>query len=358
MKRLMQRYLAAHFLGPFLLAVSFLTAFLLAFQMFDVISKVVGKGIGVGRLLDLMGNIALSFTSMALPLACFFSAFYVMGRLSEDSEVVAMRSFGLSFRGIFWPLGIIGILISLVGLTLGMSTVPDARRKFTVELRRISSQGILSEIAAGQFYMGIPQTSIFVEKYHGQIMQGVMIEQQKKSQESQILFAEQGKLVKTPDASIHIRLWPGSILKNQNGRWEKISFAEYDFPLVDMSISSRRERDSLVSWPELWQRHRDHAQPNYQRRANLEIVNRFKVPVECFMFLLIGFCLGIKKTRGRGRDAGAIGFIFLASYFALYFGLMSLGKKGLIHPWIVGLIPLGLTIWWGGRLFKRLDWQS
>ena len=358
MKHLMQRYLAAHFLGPFLLALSFLTAFLLAFQMFDVISKVVGKGVGLGRLLAMMGNIALSFTSMALPLACFFAAFYVMGRLSEDSEVVAMRSFGLSFKGIFWPLAIIGGLISLVGLTLGISTVPDARRKFNVELRRISSQGIISEISSGHFYMGIPQTSIFVEKYHGQIMQGVMIEQQKKSAETQILFAQHGELVKTDDVSIHIRLWPGNILKKQKDRWEKISFAEYDFPLVDMGVTSRRERDSLISWQELWQRHQDIKQPNYKHRADLEIINRLKVPFECFIFLVIGFCLGIKKTRGRGKDAGAIGFIFLVTYFTVFFGLMSLGKKGLLHPGIVGIVPLALAIWWGGRLFKRLDWQS
>ncbi|MBP5296612.1 MAG: LptF/LptG family permease, partial [Bacteriovoracaceae bacterium] len=191
-----------------------------------------------------------------------------------------------------------------------------------------------------------------------QIMQGVMIEQQKKSAATQILFAEQGELVKQTDGSIHIRLWPGNILKQQDNRWEKISFAEYDFPLIDMGVSSRRERDSLISWSELWQRHQDISQPNYQRRADLEIINRCKVPVECFIFLLVGFCLGIKKTRGRGKDAGAMGFIFLAAYFALSFGLMSLGKKGALPPWIVGILPLILAIWWGGRLFRRLDWQS
>jgi len=283
-----------------------------------------------------------------------------MGRLSEDSEIVAMRSFGLSFKSIFWPFALMGIFISLAGMVLGMSTVPGAGRKFTLELRKISSQGILSEISAGQFYMGIPQTSIFVEKYAGQTMQGVMIEQQKKDQhEKQILFAENGELIKHEDSSVHIRLWPGNILRQQNDRWEKIDFQEYDFPLVDLAVTSRRERDSLISWGELWQRYRTGVgTPEQQRRTGIEIFKRLKVPFECFIFLLVGFCLGIKKTRGRSKDAGAIGLIFLVLYFVLSFGLMSLGKKGLIPPLLVGIVPILIFAWWGGHLFRRLDWQS
>ena len=359
MKRIMQRYLMAHFLGPFFMALSFLTAFLLAFQMFEVIGKVVGKGVGAGRIFAMVGNIALSFTSLALPLSCFFAAFYIMGRLSEDSEVVAMRSFGMSYKGLFWPFALMGIFIAVAGLVLGVSTVPEAGRKFTLELRRISSQGILSEISAGQFYMGIPHTSIFVEKYQGQLMQGVMIEQQKKGQDKQILFAENGELIKHADSSVHIRLWPGNILRQQSGRWEKVDFQEYDFPLVDLAVSSRRERDSLISWGELWQRFKSRqGTPEQQRRTGIEIANRLKVPFECFIFLLVGFCLGIKKNRGRSKDTGATGLIFLALYFVLSFGLVSLGKRGFVHPFLVGILPVLVFATWGVRLFKRLDWQS
>ena len=72
----------------------------------------------------------------------------------------------------------------------------------------------------------------------------------------------------------------------------------------------------------------------------------------------MGFCLGIKKGRGRTKNTGALAFGFLLFYYALFFFGVSLAKKGTLSPVVCVFLPTLILFIISGYLYKRLDWVS
>ena len=71
---------------------------------------------------------------------------------------------------------------------------------------------------------------------------------------------------------------------------------------------------------------------------------------------MIGFCLGFKKGRGASNNSSTIGIIFLVSYYVLFFTGVSFARKNLIPAYAVVFFPSLLSLLFGLRLFKKLDW--
>ena len=113
MFKVAQRYIAYNFLPPFLASCIFFVMFLLTFQLFKITRIIINKGVEFSVILELIGHIAISFFPMAIPLSALVATIYTLNKLCEDSEIMAMRSFGMSKFQLFQPLLILGILISI-----------------------------------------------------------------------------------------------------------------------------------------------------------------------------------------------------------------------------------------------------
>src|SRR5690606_17243827 len=113
MPSLLQRYLAINFVPPFLVACAFFVTFLLTSQLFRLTSIVVNKGVEFWSVLELFGHIAISFLPMAVPLSALFATIMTLNKLSEDSEIVAMRSFGIEKSQLFKPFLILACVIAM-----------------------------------------------------------------------------------------------------------------------------------------------------------------------------------------------------------------------------------------------------
>src|SRR5205085_530417 len=72
---------------------------------------------------------------VAFPVAYQFATLIAIGRMTKDSEVTAMRSLGLGFNRIIWPILAVSLVVSYGGYLLNDVVVPWANRK-TVDLVR------------------------------------------------------------------------------------------------------------------------------------------------------------------------------------------------------------------------------
>src|SRR5690606_36262049 len=59
---------------------------------------------------------ALSMLNDSMPIALLFAAALVYGRLVADREMVALKSFGLSFRDLLMPLILLGAISAVIGI--------------------------------------------------------------------------------------------------------------------------------------------------------------------------------------------------------------------------------------------------
>jgi len=392
MFKLSQRYLAASFIPPFVLSTVFFIAFLLTFQMFRITKIVINKGVEWPVVLELIGHIAVSFLPMAIPLSVLFAAMYTLNKMSEDSEIIAMRSFGMTKFKLFAPFLALGICIAISIFSLNQKLIPFSKTKFKNTIIRLTSKGMLTDIKAENFFTEIPGVTLFAEEVtgDGRFMKNVFIQQKSSRSNSveQIIMAKRGTLIKKAKdkwslPSIRFHLEDGNIVKTKAGSTdiEKVLFEEYDFPITGgSSLNSFVTKDSMRTNTELVEvlekyttrlaalvknPNRD-AGENHEmydliksvNKTKLEYWTRFNTPLQCLVFILLGFSLGIKKGRGKSSNTGVVGMLILVLYYVIFFVGVSLSKKGQLAPYITVFTPSLLAVLVGGYFYRKLDWAS
>ena len=150
------RYLASHFVPPFLLGSIFFVSFLITYYMFRLINVLVSKDIEFLSVLLMLWNLSMSFLPLAVPLSVFFATIYTLNKFSEDSEIIAMRSFGLTRFDLYRPFLLLSILISLGVFGMYRTLIPQANGEFKNTVIRLTSTGMLNSIKPGQFFTDIP----------------------------------------------------------------------------------------------------------------------------------------------------------------------------------------------------------
>jgi lipopolysaccharide export system permease protein len=385
-----QRYLAFHFISPFLVSCIFFVGFLLTFQLFRILEMVINKGVDFWTVTALTGHIAVSFLPTAIPLSALIATIYTLNKLCEDSEIVAMRSFGMTKGNLFYPFFIMAISIAAGIFTLNRSLIPASQTKFKNTIVKLTSRGMLADISSEDFFTEIPGVTLFADKVSsgGNQLFGVFIHTQKNN-EQQIITAKKGALIKQYSGdfnipSIRLHLKNGVITKTkgiEKGTIENIHFEEYDFPLMDNnfqpgfvardSMRSSRELSNLVRNRKRrlkeFSNKKDLTPPEQAERreilrvkakTEIEYWSRVNTPFQVIVFILIGFSLGIKKGRGRTKNTGLMSFTILIAYYIVFFAGVSLAQKGKFPSYLVVFIPTLLITLVSGYFYKKLDWQG
>ncbi len=358
--------------------------------MFRMISILVSKEVELSSTLNLIFQLSLSFFPLAIPIAAFFATLYALNKLSEDSEVIALRSFGYTKEKLYWPFLQLSLAIGLSLFALYNDTIPKATGEFKDTVIQLTSSGILNSIKPGQFSTDIPNVTLFSEEVSedGNAFKNIYINIKGKHGENEkVIMAKLGALIKIHRDAwsppiIRLNLKDGNIINwnRSNNRIEKILFKEYDFPVVSNTASFvGADKDSMKSTSELKEiiknketqyhskissseKFKDKAdEKNFLKqlsKTKLEYYNRYLAGVQVVLFMFVAFSLGIKKRRGKVGNNTALGLIVIILYFVCYFFFVSLSNNGKIPPEISVLIPPTLLFLSGIYFFRKLDWAS
>lgn len=389
MLKVTTRYLAANFIPPFAIGFIFFVAFLITFYMFRIISLIVNKGVEVGTVLSLVSNLSVSFFPLATPLAVFFATIYTLNKLSEDSEIIAMRSFGISKFKIYLPFFLVSLLVGVMIFSLNTVYIPNANANFKNTILRLTSTGMLTSIKSGQFFTDIPNATLFAEDVseNGDNFEEVFLHlKDKNNVEQRIIFAKKGSLVKLiadekQPPSLRLHLTDGNIVKiNSDGdQVEKVLFDQYDFPIFNAdAVTGGLDKDSMKISSELNEtikaKQKDYAylmmtpaknQDDEKIRkearksivkSQIEYFGRIITLPQILLFVLLGFALGIKKGRGGGSGNTIRAILILLGYYGLYFFLISLAQRGAIGAPLASFTPSVLLLFVSLYYYKKLDW--
>lgn len=389
MLKVTTRYLASNFIPPFALGFVFFVAFLITFYMFRIIALIVNKGVEISVVLGLVTDLSVSFFPMATPLAVFFATIYTLNKFSEDSEIIAMRSFGITKFKIYMPFLFCSLLIGATNYSLSNIYIPKANANFKNTIVKLSSSGMLTSIKEGQFFTDIPNVTLFADKVSedGNSFDKVFLHS-KSGNEQRVIFARTGELKKIENSdqlvsSLRLKLKDGNIVKigNSGAEIEKILFEVYDFPIFQNSSSlDTLDKDSMKTNRELAQTIKEkklsHEEliakkdkiDNYDKlflnsqkslvKSQVEYLTRHVTFFQIVFFVLLAFSLGVKKGRGASANNTGKAIIILLSYYALYFFLISMAQRGVIGPMLATVSPVILLLLSGMYYFRKLDWAS
>jgi len=190
------------FIGPFI-ATFFITTFVLVLQfMWLYIDDVVGKGVDAITVLRLLLYVAATVVPLALPLAVLLSSIMTLGNLGETYELVAIKSAGISLLRFLRPLAIVSFIITIIAFFFNNNVLPVSNLKMQTLKYDIIVSKPAFDIKEGVFYDKIEGFVIKIgkkEKDDSTIRNVVIYEQNNNGQQDNMIVADSGTMVVTPD---------------------------------------------------------------------------------------------------------------------------------------------------------------
>ena len=119
------------------------------------IDELVGKGLGLGVILEFLMWGVLTILPLCLPLATLLSSMMVIGQLAENNELMAIRASGVSFSRVMAPLMISSFIIAVGAYIVGDKVVPRAFNEIYTLRDDIGRTKNEIKIPSGTFYDGI-----------------------------------------------------------------------------------------------------------------------------------------------------------------------------------------------------------
>lgn len=232
------------YIGPFI--VTFLVAmFIFEMQFIWVyLDELLGKGLGPWVVFKLMVYASTRLVNMALPLAILMSSIMTMGALSENNELTAMKSAGVSLMRIMRPLIFFSIGLSILAFVFANNIWPVSNLKFRTLLFGIIKQKPELNLTDGVFYNGIEGVSIRAGRNNretGELTDVVIYDHRGGEKANRtVIRAASGSMGQTPDKRFMIlKLYKGISYDEQRdkkSRDPKYALVEGQFEEMELRI--------------------------------------------------------------------------------------------------------------------------
>ena len=246
MKLLTRYILKEHFL-PFLYALLIVIFLLFTNFLLRAVDRFLGKGLPIDIILEYLFLNTAWIIALAAPVAVLVATLMAFGRFSEDNEIIALRSSGVSFTRILWPALTFSILVAVPLMTFNNTVLPHMNHNARMLARDIYRKRPDLNVEAGYFIDDLPQYSFIVKGKRGDKYQDVHIYGKDRSVTQTSIRAKEGSFRPLDDA-IMVTLYDGEIHEvevNNYQNYRRIIFDRHriTIPAEDLMLE-RRETGS------------------------------------------------------------------------------------------------------------------
>jgi lipopolysaccharide export system permease protein len=362
----LNRYILRQCFGVMIFVTAALSAAIWLAQSLRLIDLIVNRGLSIDVFLYLAALILPRFLDIVLPIGVFIAVLFTFNRLTAESELVVMRSSGLSHVALAKPVLMLAGIAFLVLMSLSVYFLPASNRAFKDLQFEIRNRFVLSLIQEGTFTTISDKLTIYVRSRdeRGEVA-GLLINDSRNPQRQVTIVAERGAFVDSPVGS-RIVMVNGNRQQfdTETRKLSLLTFESYtldldtlhDAPVVRFREPQERFMDELFFPPK-------DVDGSLRQGFVVEAHQRILVPLSAFSFSLIPLaCLLPGELNRRGQ----LKRVLLAIGLAFLFELADLGvnniasRSGEAIPlmYVADLLPLvlgfGILLHGGIRLgFRR-----
>lgn len=341
------RYILHEVSVPMLLSLLIFTFVLVMGRIPQMAELVVNKGVPATEISQLFSYLLPTFFSITVPLAFLLGILLAFGRLSAESEFVALKASGVSLYTLLKPVLAIAVLCTLLTAWITISAEPAGKRGFRNKLFEIVASKATVGIKPGIFnddFEGIVLYTQEMDERTG-VMRGVFISDERDSGVPTTILAQEGRFIPDPgNLSLTLNLKNGEIHRQPEttGKttYQIIGFTNYNINLETgnkQALQNRPLSRGALPWAELVKSIETTDNPRIRRSHAAEMHKRVAIAFAPLVFALVGVPLGLQSTRS-GKGAGfTLALAIALTYYLLLSIASTLASKG--------ILPAALALW-------------
>lgn len=159
---ILERYIVRSLVGPFLLGFGIITFLLTMDMLLDLLDLIIGKGIPVWTVARLFVLALGWIVALSVPCGVLVASLMTYGRMSQDSEIVALRASGVHLGRVLapalWLAGIVAIALTL----FNNYVLPETNYAYASLLQEINRKRPTAEIREGVLIDGFRGYHLFI----------------------------------------------------------------------------------------------------------------------------------------------------------------------------------------------------
>ena len=392
--KILTRYIFKEMIAPTFLGFVFYTSLLLMRTLFDMAGMIIRRSIPAEDVLRLLGLAVPHIVVLTVPMSLLFGILIAIGRLSSDSEIIAMRALGISTRQIYRPVFVFSLLMFGVSLYLMNFVLPKGNQRLAALTAELATSSIEKEIKPRVFYDQYEGVMIYVNEVDPKSGQwkGVFVSDARgesgepsptnatpSSAETDVAtLSHRGggqRIVVAKSGSLSVIKSPPGAIRQEDQIWLNLSGAQThfwdpgqpdrydlntnetqrlllpseqsDFKVNKLARSLRELNLRELIEQERALRDNKREQITYNT-ARVEIQKKLAIPFACIAFGVLGLPLGITNRRGGKSSGFSLSIAIILFYYVMLNNGEHLAVAGRIPPiagmWSANLILLALGI--------------
>lgn len=345
--KILDRYILKELLAPFLFGiVAFSSIFVGTDVLFRLARFYTQNGVSLKIIAQLFILSLPAIVVLTFPMSMLLAALLAFGRLSGNSEIIAMKAGGVNFYRLITPVLILAFLVSCLTFAFNESIVPASKHLYQVIVKTQVEKEKMPKSQQNIVIRSMEDNRLkrlfYAYEYNGttKAMDKVTMQE----------FNDQGKVDKLLVADK--AAWEGDKWYFYNGTMYYLT----QDSKVDYSLTFQKEKLNLQAKPnEVLAQQKEPEEMNYRelkeqiallksQKADVNelLVNyyqRFAIPFASLIFTMIGAPLGLKPQRSGSSIGLGLSIIIIFVYYIIMSVSSTLGEGGALSPLVSAWLP-------------------
>lgn len=359
---ILDRFVLGQMLAPFLFGIMSFTVILVAGNLlFKLADLMIQRGVSFAVIMRLFLYSLPGVITLTIPMSCLLAALLGFGNMSANSELVALKSSGISFGRIVRPLVITGVFISIFAFILNETIVPLSERAAANVLRY-------------EVFRTTPpifKENVFIREESGGELQRVIYIgslRPRSGEMSDILVQEfEGgrikRLVSAPKGNWVDGVWwleSGQVFEVKDDASVKLLFAfdrqKLNLTMSPSDIDTSSADPAAMSLGELYMTIRNSAMQGNETGKLWMLLNlRIAVPWASVVLVMVGAAVGSRPQRSSSSMGLGLSVVIVFCYYVIMSFCKSFGEAGYMPAVLAAWVPNAVFLTIGIFLIRRAN---
>lgn len=339
---LLYSYLSTEMLAPFFASFLIMNGVFFLVKLIPFLNFALELNIGAADFIRMFSYMMPNMLLYTIPMASMMGIIIGFSRLSNDTEILALKASGISMYRILPPVFIIAAVIALATSYFSTKLIPVSE----VAMKQLTYQLLKEKIDKGikeyQFTEALGDLVVHVGKIDNETgeWKDVWVSDMRGQVNPSITMASRGRMISNiKEMNVTILLENGSLHRPDNKDAQIVNFKKYiiNLPLQPPAQGKSMHRRTLTM-SELQDAADLFGRDTKRGRVMLvEYHKRLALPVGCLVLTILGLPFGLQAGPGKK----AIGIPMGLTVFILYYVLFTMGKMMATE----GTVPIIPAMW-------------